>query len=214
MKLIQLQRSEWIQLTKSLFVEKNFVLQLIWNKMRMAVWCLLWNRANAFIPLFFTAKFTSELFPRIVYSIVLRWGSQWKHLRDNQNVIMALSLRTVSPTGLWTQQRSTTPWRERERRETNRDQQNHAYSYRLSLLCPPLSTGQSAHSVCLINTFWWWWLTQAGRTWRGSREYQRDEEVGAVQMQSRSSAPKTGRLGVVIPDATEVVRYHRMSEST
>lgn len=32
MKLIQLQQSEWIQLNKSLSVEKNFVLQLIWNK--------------------------------------------------------------------------------------------------------------------------------------------------------------------------------------
>lgn len=35
-----------------------------------------------------------------------------------------------------------------------------------------------------------------------------------MQMQLRSSAPKRGRLGVAIPDATEVVEYHRMLESS
>lgn len=37
MKLIQSQQSERIHLNKSLSVEKNFVLQLIWNKIHMAV---------------------------------------------------------------------------------------------------------------------------------------------------------------------------------
>lgn len=37
MELIQLQQSEWILLNKSLFVEKNLVLQLIWNKVHTAV---------------------------------------------------------------------------------------------------------------------------------------------------------------------------------
>ena len=37
MKLIQLQQGKRIQLNKSLYVERNFVLQLIWKKIHVAV---------------------------------------------------------------------------------------------------------------------------------------------------------------------------------